>query len=356
MVRSVFMSRGFVSERFGLLFEPESSEDIYDVWNRRDARVVDIAPFFQTPSTDFPIVYRRRLLDDGAKGTVISEFEDQVVPSPSVDPESVDVSRHSLLDIDQFWGLIASLNGSASRRNVAGLVRVLADLDPEGIEAFAAQLATLLSTIRTEEIADRAARNTPLFDSDAFLWWRLAVVAAGRHTFDQVASGTEELILSEKDWAAGENLIGVAEKAYCRRTRREVLFELPIDDDNRANSPHDEKLVLDSEEHSSPTLGRRDFAGSVVGSRFLMRDQDGVSECIVIQLVDRSAEDTCAVVSRLARAAAARIGGELFSTVKFYETYHSAIYSSLPVFEFKQRHAGTLERYLHERGFGATAS
>jgi hypothetical protein len=129
------------------------------------------------------------------------------------------------------------------------------------------------------------------------------------------------------------------------------VFELSIAESGQANLPHTGQPTVDDGERSQMVLGAGDFAGSVVGSRFLIQDQKGVSECIVIQLIDRSKEDTAAVVSELARTAAAQIQGDVISTVKFYETYNSAIYSSLPVFEFKQRFSGSLEAYLREYGF-----
>ncbi|MEI4273452.1 DUF4240 domain-containing protein [Klenkia sp. LSe6-5] len=123
--------------------------------------------------------------------------------------------RADPLPEDEFWQLIALLDGQPVGEPVLRLTAELERRGPRTSRAFAERLALVLFELDREALADRTIRwadapdepPIPLSD-DSFLYLRAAVVAAGR---DAVAAAiADPTSLERRPWDDGEELLYVA--------------------------------------------------------------------------------------------------------------------------------------------------
>jgi hypothetical protein len=137
------------------------------------------------------------------------------------------------MDDATFWGLIGLVDptrGSEDDAAVAPLVRALSDLPDRDIAGFADQLARKLHALDGRAWARESGSTIwwgepDSLSVDAFLYARLAVVAAGRDRYEAVLGDPSRM---PKD-AEFEPLLYVASNAYERKTG--------LDDDGSLDSP-----------------------------------------------------------------------------------------------------------------------
>lgn len=135
------------------------------------------------------------------------------------------VETLSPLADDPFWKLIDVPDHAPSDEGMDRLVDVLAAEKVDVIAQFSQTLAEKLnrldapSNLRQSDGSQPAAQMSP----DAFLYYRCAIVAAGRTAFERVLEypGIDQ---EEWDGSAGELLLSVPERAAEKKTGREVVF------------------------------------------------------------------------------------------------------------------------------------
>jgi len=135
------------------------------------------------------------------------------------------VETSSALDDDRFWKLIDVLGHAPSDEGVDRLVDALAARKVDVIARFSQALAEKLNQLDDPGNLCRSDGSQPIaqMSPDAFLYYRCAIVAAGRSAFERVL---EHPGIDQEEWdgGAGELLLGVPERAIEEKTGREVVF------------------------------------------------------------------------------------------------------------------------------------
>jgi hypothetical protein len=117
---------------------------------------------------------------------------------------------------DDFWPLIAVLDGRSDGDGVARLTAALRDRGAQVARAFQERLPQVLFDLDREELADQPVRfsdDPPDVDrirlsDDSFLYLRAGIVARGRETYQAVLSRPS--LLAEGTWDWCEDLLYVA--------------------------------------------------------------------------------------------------------------------------------------------------
>jgi Protein of unknown function (DUF4240) len=142
----------------------------------------------------------------------------------------------------QFWQLIAELDGSCDDDAFDRLADRLVERGVEDILGFADRLADVLHRIDLRRLADQPFRDAeaptgpPVNGSDdAFLYARCAVVIAGRGTVEAVL---DDATAFARPWdLSAEALLTVAPSAYERATGHDWQHESPTSYETGANFP-----------------------------------------------------------------------------------------------------------------------
>lgn len=158
--------------------------------------------------------------------------------------------RRRGLPENEFWRLIALLDGSPDEESVARLIEALRRAGKRTARQFAETLAAVLYELDREVLADRTIRwadspdrePIPLSD-DSFLYLRCAVVAAGRPTVDAVLA--DPAVLESRVWEDGESLLYAADEAAGDEIDTDLSYETgsntehwtPRDDDRPVERP-----------------------------------------------------------------------------------------------------------------------
>ena len=139
---------------------------------------------------------------------------------------------------DEFWQLIAVLDGSTDEDAVARLTAALRAGGRRTAAAFAERLAATLYELDREVLFDQPVRwsddpadgePVPL-SGDTFLYLRAAVVAQGREVVEQVLA--DPAALSTRRWDDGEALLYAAGEAAGKEIDTKVSYETGANDEH----------------------------------------------------------------------------------------------------------------------------
>lgn len=346
---------------------------LVDTWEPDDylagfpegARFVDVQEFRNLPGWDPALMYSRLVPRSGDPGFSVGAF---FAGNRAVDPSANPVRNLSAIEPmseDSFWALIDLLGGEVTVERVDALERALAERPVGEIEAFARRLAATLSTLKKQVIAD-AARERPTFGSDAFLWWRLAVVAQGPNTLAAVAAGTPTRV-SEGEWAAAELLDEVAERAVERREGDKPVYVYdPVRSSSskgRSSKAQDVEEMLrakygDGTKDLMPgprtvaAMTARGLNPVILASRFVVRVSRVSHECLVIQHVDPYGENVASHLRVAADAFARELGGVVSTPIEHFTSWTHQL-DGWPIFEIRRLWKGTVDEYCEHYGLTA---
>ncbi|MEU8464743.1 DUF4240 domain-containing protein [Streptomyces sp. NPDC029003] len=120
-----------------------------------------------------------------------------------------------------FWALIATLNGEATQAGCQRLAEELSHRSVPDIIGFAERHAEALYRLDQEKfgtlpVVDLTLRDGSPFpqSSDAFLYVRCAVVAAGQSVWESVFSDIDKFVPYTSSERDGEWLLSVPDRAY----------------------------------------------------------------------------------------------------------------------------------------------
>lgn len=143
---------------------------------------------------------------------------------------------------EQFWQYVADLGGRAEPEGFAALIETLAQLRSAAICSFADHLATALYALDSRDRMAQPIRDTadgpdsPAFplSKEVFLYARLAVVVAGRETWQRVVDDPAAMAGT---WDLGaEELLYVAPAAFAQRTGSDWTHRTELDHTTGSNA------------------------------------------------------------------------------------------------------------------------
>lgn len=151
------------------------------------------------------------------------------------------VGHDQCMTQDDFWDLIATLDGRPDPERIAELTENLAQGSARRIELFAEHLAKALWDIDSRDRIAQPVRDTadgpdgPVFplSSDVFLYARCAVVIAGRQTWQRVLQDPAAMAGT---WDLGaEEILYVAPVAFEQKTGSDWTYRTAVDYETGSN-------------------------------------------------------------------------------------------------------------------------
>ncbi|MCU1523682.1 MAG: hypothetical protein JWO18_576 [Microbacteriaceae bacterium] len=227
--RTIRKSRSSFEEGFLLLLHNKYSPEVVARLHGSSAVLADMYAFHDQPKAGPALVYRRFIEFDAETERFVAEyFADDGPEAASAEQDELvelDVRSSPGMPEEVFWSWIDVLGGQLSIASIGSLSRRLAGESEEMIAGFEQTLARLLHAIDHPAnaldvdglIAGRA------LGGDASLYWRCAVVAAGRQVYEQLLANPGTIVV-ERDAPEGEYLLSVASDAFTARTGQQPYF------------------------------------------------------------------------------------------------------------------------------------
>jgi hypothetical protein len=338
-----------MSEQFALDFAPSERPDAWLDWHGRKAVLVDAQPAFEAIGEGATLLYQN-VIPGAYEAEFTASFAAQVISDVVSDSIEIDVDSTTPLPEAEFWQVMSALGGAVSARGTRKLRAALAKRSPEFIAAFGVRLVLAADDLNRRAIARAADQDSMAPGGDAFLWWRMAILARGPEFVAGVASGVSTIEMDEGEWAAGEGLVEVAGEAYERRTGNHAVFFSGADGNLRVPVP---AQVDYTGERSADPMIAAGLAPTNVGSRFVVAKSSELVDCVAIQTVDVDREDTTRVLTVLAEEMSARIGGVLVSIPLMNDLHTLGFGNGQEFFVSKQRHIVDVGHYRAVNGLGA---
>jgi hypothetical protein len=334
LTRAVKLRGSSAIEDFQLLLDPKPPETYIE----DDAVLVDVSTFTRPPRSGAVLAHSRSL---GSDRDIAFELFGANLSSAAADSPFVALDGIRPTADDRFWGYVG--RGPASALRAREILENVSARPPREITAFAARFYRSLRAIG--HLGPNEHPGELMGGGDAHLWWRLAVIARGREAYEQVLSG-EPARLTEDEWAAGEDLVGLPERAYEERAGVRPFFHftdgLEFSLDTEAVS------ATEALPASEPNEARADEI--IVGTRFLAALPDGYVECVALQHIDWTVQDLQLGALRNASTLCTELGGQLVSAVEIFNTRTTSYVSGIGIFEVRRRWKGSLDEYLdHHR-------
>jgi hypothetical protein len=371
VVRLVEQRGARVIESFVSLLGPEVDITEFAAMYAPKAVLADAYTFADVPGFDPALVYARPIPSSADPTFNVADFFSGNLAGREGPTSPRELWATEPMAEEDFWGLIGVLGGNVNEAGVELLESRLSQLPTSEIEAFARRLYLVADALNTEEVA-AAALEKPYFGSDAFLWWRLAIIARGPAARDGVLAGSFSTGVTEEAWEQAGGLESVAERAVERRDGVRPVFlqaQLKRGATGRAGSRKvndveaafrakfgDGTVDLKPGPRTAAAMTARGLEPGVVASRFVVRARDCSHECVVIQHIDLYRENVERHLREGAEGIARQLDGVVSSAIEYDDNQTFSLQDWWAIFTIRRSWGGSREEYLAAYGLGLAPS